>query len=187
MSVITKSYTLKVASAEDAGTFIGTAVPYNVADSIDDVMRAGCFRKSIVDAEGLFPCLWTHDPLSVLGTVKVESDNSHNLAVSGALLLDAVPKAREIHELMKARAIRGLSIGFVPLRAVPRPNGGREVVEARLLEVSLCAAPAYVGAQVTEVRSLTAPDEDEARLVLKALTFDASKWKFQMRVGAPRR
>lgn len=148
-------------------------MPYGVPDERGEVIREGCFRKSIKDSGGTFPCLWTHDPLSVLGTIKVESD-TRTLAVTGALLLDVVPKAKEVHGLLKARAVRGLSVGFLPLRVEPRKDGGVDYVEGRLVEVSLCATPAYVGAQVSEVRSLQ-PSQDELTLVLKAITFDAAK------------
>lgn len=57
----------------------------------------------------------------------------------------------------------------MPLRELPRPNGGREVA-ARSLNLP---APAYVGAKVTEVKALDALvaelNRDELLTLRKAL------------------
>lgn len=156
MAIVHKGFTLKLMSAEasaDRGTFAGTALVYGEKDAGGDVIREGCFSKSISDAHGRFPCLWTHDPREVLGTITVEAD-ARSLSVSGSLLTDVIPKAREVYGLLKAKALKGLSVGFSVLRAAPIENGGVEYIEGRLLEVSLCAIPAYQSAQVNEVRAI---------------------------------
>ena len=157
MTVVQKSYSLKLSSTDavsDKGTFSGTALIYGEADSVGDRIREGCFAKSISDASGRFPCLWNHSAAEVLGTITVEADQ-RSLAVKGHLLTAEIPKAREIHALLKARAIKGLSVGFLPIRAAPVEGAGTEFIEGRLLEISLCALPAYASAAVHEVRSLT--------------------------------
>jgi HK97 family phage prohead protease len=207
-TVVQKAYTLKLAAADidtsNRGTFTGTALVYGEKDSFGDSIRENAFSKSISDAGGRFPLLWTHDAREVLGTINVDGDG-RTLAVTGSMLTDVVPKAREIHGLLKARAIKGLSVGFLPLRAAPIDGGGTEFVEGRLLEISLCAVPAYQSAMVNEVRSLEQlvqsldarhdreallavrrsidailgdPPPDRTRELVSAFgTFDARRWK----------
>ena len=155
MNIVQKSFALKLASESPGsdGHFSGVALVYGERDSLGDTIRPGCFEKSIRDNAGSFPCLWSHSTTDVLGSVSVESD-TRSLQVRGHLLIDDVPKAREAHALLKARSIRGLSVGFVVLRAAPREDGGTDFTEGRLLEVSLTAVPAYESARVTQVRDL---------------------------------
>ena len=50
----------------------------------------------------------------------------------------------------------GMSVGFVPVQHRRGRDGVREIVEARLLEVSLVPIPAYEGARVLAVREAAA-------------------------------
>lgn len=156
--MLTKTFALKLAAIDDAGSkasFKGVAAPYSTPDEAGDVLRPGLFAKSIRDAEGTFPCLWGHRMDEPLGSITIESSDTKSLNVSGLLLVDDVAKAREVHALMKAKAIRGLSVGFIPLRYQPHGDGF-EHIEARLCEISLCSVPSFRGAKVTEVKSLDA-------------------------------
>jgi HK97 family phage prohead protease len=157
MSVVRKGFPFKLASAEsiaDRGQFSGCALIYGEPDSLGDSIRKGCFARSIADAHGKFPCLWSHNPSEVLGTVTVEAD-THQLSVTGVLLTDLIQRAREVHGLLKAKAVKGLSVGFAPVRVVPaEQSSGVEFIEGRLLEVSLTAVPAYASAEVHEVRAI---------------------------------
>jgi HK97 family phage portal protein/HK97 family phage prohead protease len=64
------------------------------------------------------------------------------------------PKSDEVRSLVKAKVIRAVSIGFMPLEMEPldpkEPWGGQRVLSADLLEVSFVAVPADTGAVVTQ-------------------------------------
>ncbi len=202
--IVQKSYSLKLAAmGPQEGHFSGVALVYGDKDAFGDTIRPGAFTKSITEAGAKFPLLWVHDSREVLGGIRVESDG-RSLNVTGGLLLDAIPKAKEVHALLKAGAIRGLSVGFLPLRATPN-EGGTEFIEGRLLEISLCPTPAFSSAMVNEVKSITdlaaaldprrdraalkalrdsisamlgqEPEEDRSELLDAFQGFDVSKWR----------
>ena len=164
-AIVQKSYALKLASVDQApGEFLGTALVYNERDSLGDSIR---------DSGGSLPCLWSHDPREVLGTIHVEAD-ARSLSVRGTLLVDDVPRAKEVYALLRAKSVKGLSVGFLPIRAVQRQDGsGTEFVEGRLIEISLTSVPAYQSATITEVRNLEhlarSLDAGHHREALKAL------------------
>jgi hypothetical protein len=207
--IIQKSYGLKLAALDpqgQAGRFTGTAVVYGDRDSYGDKIRQGAFSKSIADAGGKLPLLWVHQASEVLGSIRIEQD-AKSLNVSGALLTDDIPRAREVHALLKAGAVKGLSVGFMTIRAAPLEDGGTEFIEGRLLEISLCPTPAFASAQVNQVKAIgdlaAALDPTRDRDALMSLrdsinmmldgshgqpdhgaalaaalaTFDASKWR----------
>jgi uncharacterized protein len=175
----------------------GVAAPYNEKDLGGDILRPGLFAKSLAESGDKLPLLWSHDVRAVLGVVTA-STNDRALTVDGELLTEHVEKSREVYQLLKVGAIRGLSVGFLPQRKAPLSGGGTEYLEARLCEVSLCSIPSYAQAQVVEVRHLAGLDRDgllalksaiDARLVpetpapdpvkelLEALqTFDTGRW-----------
>ena len=61
--------------------------------------------------------------------------------------------ADETCALAKAGVLRGVSIGFNPIRSSPIRGGGVQYIEWELLEISLVSVPANAGAVVVE-RSL---------------------------------
>ena len=60
-------------------------------------------------------------------------EDAHGLFVEGQLLVDDVARAKEARALMKARAVNGLSIGFVT-----REDSYDKVTGVRTLRKSTC-------------------------------------------------
>jgi HK97 family phage prohead protease len=60
-------------------------------------------------------------------------------------------KAKQTYALAKAKAIRGMSIGYDTVRSVMK-DGVRQLTELKLYEVSLTAWPANELALVTSVK-----------------------------------
>jgi HK97 family phage prohead protease len=151
----TADFSLKVKGLQDSGQFTGYASTYNGVDFMGDTICVGAFRQSIA-SQGAFgyPLLWNHDSGSPIGIARV-SDSQAGLVVAGELVLaDSV--AQRAYALIKASAVRGLSIGFQDVKSEPQGNGGRLLKEIKLFEVSLCAIPADPRALVTSVKSATA-------------------------------
>lgn len=74
--------------------------------------------------------LFQHDPAEPIGTWKVIREDGRGLYVEG-VLSEGVSRAREVRELLKARAVDGLSIGFQTVRAKSDPKTGiRQILEA---------------------------------------------------------
>lgn len=102
--------------------------------------------------------LWSHDPAGIVGTWDAIEEDDHGLKVRGRLVLDATG-GRDAHALLKANALDGLSIGFRTVKAQRLPQGGRQVLEVELVEVSLVGRPSQHGARLLTVKSaaLAAP------------------------------
>ena len=97
--------------------------------------------------------LFQHDPAEPIGTWRVVREDGRGLYVEG-MLSDGVSRAREVRELIKARAVDGLSIGFQTVRAKSDPKTGiRQILEADLWEISVVTFPMLPGARISDVKS----------------------------------
>lgn len=144
-----REFRLRAAEVNEEGTFAGYASTFGNVDSYGDVIAPGAFRKTLAD-QPIRPLLWCHEPREVIGTAELTED-SKGLRLRGKLELD-VTRAREVHSLMRAGAVRGLSIGFFPRQSEARGEG-RVIREIELVEVSLTPFPANPRAKVENVRS----------------------------------
>ncbi len=147
------SFALEMKALEADGRFAGYASVFDNTDSQQDVMRPGAFRKSLKARKYPVQLLWQHQWDSPIGVITEIFEDQHGLYVEGRLLLE-VARAKEAHALLKAGAMRGLSIGYTVTRARRNADtGSRELMEVELWEVSLVTRPANDAAQVTVVKS----------------------------------
>ena len=147
------AFALELKSISADGRFAGYASVFDNTDSQRDVMRRGAFAKSLKARSYPVQLLWQHQWESPIGVIDTIFEDQHGLYVEGKLLLE-VARAKEAHALLKAGAMRGLSIGYSVKRA--RRNidtGARELLEVELWEVSVVTHPANAAAQVTVVKS----------------------------------
>jgi HK97 family phage prohead protease len=100
---------LKIKSLDPSGSFQGVAACYNSVDLGGDRIEPGAFTRTIA-ASTVFPLLWQHQSDNPIGTVTV-TDSPSGLLVSGQLLMD-LDEAKRAYTLIKAKVIKGLSIGF---------------------------------------------------------------------------
>jgi len=147
----TVAWDLKEADSE-AGTFEGYASIFGNVDLGGDVIQKGAFRKSVKAQKGKVPLFWRHD--QPIGTATVEEDEK-GLHTLGFPLVNDVQLAREGMALVKAGAVRAMSIGYVATDA-PRDGktGIRTIKTADLLEVSLVPFGMNQLATVTAVKAL---------------------------------
>ena len=151
---------LEIKAVDDAGTFEGYGSVFGTVDSYRDVVLPGAFEKSLEEhrERGSMPALlWQHDAREPIGTYTEMHEDKRGLFVKGQLLIgQSVPNADKAHALLRAGAVKGLSIGFNV------PKGGEEFDEERnvweikevdLWETSIVTFPANRDAQVTEVRA----------------------------------
>jgi len=156
------AYALEIKSIDAEGRFAGYASVFDVTDSQRDIMRVGAFRTSLKLRQYPVQLLWQHQWENPIGIISDIFEDAHGLYVEGRLLLE-VAQAREAHVLLKAGAIRGMSIGYTVKRAWrDADSGARELLEVELWEVSLVTMPANEAAQVTVVKS----DSDYAGMVV---------------------
>lgn len=137
----------------EAGVFSGYASLFGEVDLGKDRVERGAFLRSLArrGASGV-RMLFQHDPAEPIGTWRVIREDGRGLYVEGALS-EGVARAREVHQLMKARALDGLSIGFQTVRAKSEPKTGiRHILEADLWEISVVTFPMLPGARIGEVK-----------------------------------
>jgi HK97 family phage prohead protease len=98
--------------------------------------------------------LWQHRSGEPIGPYLAMEEQPIGLHVKGQLLVDDVQRAKEARALMKAKAVNGLSIGFVTREdSYDRVTGIRTLKKVDLWEVSVVTFPANPAAQISSVKS----------------------------------
>jgi hypothetical protein len=108
--------------------------------------------------------LFSHDLSQPLGVARL-SDSKDGLLTDGQLVMED-PNVRRVHAHMKLGGLKGLSIGFRPVKGKTdyRDDGARVLKEIHLHEISVVAVAAAPRAQITAVKSL-----GDIRYMLKSL------------------
>ena len=164
-------YPLEIREVRDDGTFTGYGSVFGNVDAYGDSVQPGAFAKSLKNKTPAL--LWQHDSSQPIGVWEDIKEDEHGLLMRGRLLVGKVARATEARELLKAGAISGLSIGYVPVEwdYVKTPKDGDEKAQSRvrrlkeidLWEVSLVTFPANDAARVTGVKNLaTIQDVEES-------------------------
>ncbi|SFB82423.1 HK97 family phage prohead protease [Tropicimonas isoalkanivorans] len=135
--------------AEDDGTVSGLAWPFGSPDRVGDWIEPGAFKSASLP----LPMLFGHDQNDPVGAWDSAEEKADGLHISGKLLVEDLPRAREIRALVRSGAVRGLSIGFTTKGAEKRKGGGRTIKALELMEVSLVTLPMHPGARVTSAKS----------------------------------
>lgn len=183
-SLSRKSYSMEIKAIDDQGHFSGYGSVFDVKDDWDDIIVKGAFEKSL--AAKMPVMLWQHDSAEPIGVYESIKEDDIGLWLEGRLILD-VEKGREAYILLKNRAIKGLSIGFVPLAwewETRDDTRVRILKEVDLWEVSLVTFPANPKATVDEVKTVRGLENflrdagmsrSEARAALAAVKADSQR------------
>ncbi|MBN7759988.1 HK97 family phage prohead protease [Nitratireductor aquibiodomus] len=144
---------LDVKEVASDGTFSGYASVFGVLDSYKEIVQPGAFTKSLQRYPAhKVKLLWQHDRTEPCGVWLSFEEDAHGLKATGRILLETT-RGREVHALMKAGAVDGLSIGFRTIRdSMDRAKGARLLHEVELREVSIVSFPANEEATVTTVK-----------------------------------
>lgn len=143
-----KALSFEFKSVDDAGVFEGYAAVTGNIDSDGDKIVAGAFEKTIKESSGAVPILFSHDVKEPIGIGLSMKEDSNGLLIKGQLDMN-VQRAREVHSLMRLRALKGLSIGYnVPKGGLEYRDGIRDLKQVNVLEYSPCVFPANPMAQV---------------------------------------
>ena len=155
---------------EDDGTFEGYGSVFGTVDSYKEVVAAGAFKASLkghAKAGTLPAMLWQHRPAEPIGVYTAMREDAKGLWVEGKFVLESA-KGQEAHALLKAGAINGLSIGFVPKKSeFDEDEGIRTLTEIDLWEVSLVTFPANGDALVAGVKAEDIESLKDAEHILR--------------------
>lgn len=150
----TKDFAFKAEDVSEAGTFEGYGSIFGNLDSYGEIVEAGAFEKSLARhaKEKTTPLmLWQHDPYAPIGVWDELAEDKKGLYCKGHLLA-GVQRSDEALIILKAGAIRGLSIGYREIKVEPEGNN-RRLIELDLYEISPVSFPANRRASVTGVKS----------------------------------
>ncbi|HWR36379.1 MAG TPA: HK97 family phage prohead protease [Clostridia bacterium] len=151
MSRSTKDFKFYMKAVDDRGTFEGVAAVYGNVDLGGDVIESGAFTRTIKNNGGEVPILWQHDSHEPIGMGRLE-DSKEGLLIHGDLVMES-DVAKKAHGLMKAKVLKGLSIGYDTIVSeYDKANDIRKLKELKLWEVSLVTFPMNPKAQVTGVK-----------------------------------
>lgn len=157
MNTKTLDFPFEIKAINDDGTFSGYGSVFGVVDSYDEVVAQGAFSESLSAQKqsGKMPALlWQHRSGEPIGVYTDMQEDNIGLKVEGKLALKT-SRGAEAYELMKMKAISGLSIGFVPREdSFDRVTGIRTLKKVDLWEVSLVTFPANDAARVQSVKSI---------------------------------
>jgi uncharacterized protein len=140
---------LEIKEISTEGSFEGVLSPYGNVDATGDVVEAGAFTKTLKDRGNKIPLLWQHQASLPIGELILE-ERPDGLWCKGQLLM-ADTVAQRAYLFIKARIVKGLSIGFETIRDAVE-SGVRKLKEIRLYEGSIVTFPANEGALIMSVK-----------------------------------
>jgi HK97 family phage major capsid protein/HK97 family phage prohead protease len=143
-------------TVSEEGQIEGLAAVFGTMDRGGDVLHKGAFAG----AKFPMPMLASHDPADVVGVWESGLETGEGLQVKGRLIL-SVQRAREVRDLILAKAIEGLSIGYRTLKKAARSNGVRDLLSVELMEISVVAVPMHPGARITSAKGAGHETQEE--------------------------
>ncbi|MDD2324576.1 MAG: HK97 family phage prohead protease [Alphaproteobacteria bacterium] len=156
MTIQHLSRPLAVKSLAADGTFVGYASVFDEVDSQNEVVIYGAFSKTLElwQRKNAAPAmLWMHDPSVPIGLWLALAEDRKGLIVHGKLAL-STQKGREAYELLKMKAVSGLSIGYrIVTSRIDTKRKVRILTEVDLFEISLVTFPANDAARISEVKA----------------------------------
>lgn len=157
MATKIRDFAFELKSLQSDGVFEGYGSVFGVKDSYDEIVAAGAFAESLAThkSQGTLPALlWQHRSGEPVGVYTGMHEDNIGLKVSGQLALKTV-RGSEAYELLKMKAISGLSIGFATREdSYDRVTGIRTLKKVDLYEVSLVTFPANDTARVQGVKNI---------------------------------
>ena len=145
------------ADGEPTRQITGLAVPWNVKATLSGG-ESVIFLEGSLPEDGPMPKLLEyHDDTRIIGRVTERLSTS-----DGLLFVAKLSKTRAADDalaLLADNALDSVSVGAVPTKFKRLADGTLEVSEARFVELSLVAQPAYESAQVYSVAA-SSPDEE---------------------------
>lgn len=177
-----KQFAFKANSLSETGTFTGYGSVFGTLDSYREIVAPGAFTESLkaIKASGdPLPMLWQHQASNPIGSFTSLAEDERGLAVEGQLLM-AIPKAQEAFALMKARIVKGLSIGYyVNADSFNEKDRIRTLTAVELVEVSAVTFAANPDAMIEEVKTRLAYGERvtvrDLELLLREAGFSKSQ------------
>jgi len=135
---------------EESRTFEGYASVFNGVDSYGDTVLKGAYDETLKNRERPIRLRWNHFG-PVIGKFTEMRIDDAGLWVKGELT-PGHSVAEDAYASMKHGAVDGLSIGYIVQEADVNDNGGLDLKEIELIEISIVEEPADLGAKISAVK-----------------------------------
>ena len=144
--------------AEESGYFKGYASTFGGdPDSYGYIVLQGAFLESIANGgrnKSGVAMLWQHNASYPIGAWQALSENNAGLKVEGQLAIQTT-LGKDVYELTKLGAIKGLSIGYDAIESEPgKGKIKRQLKKVDLWEISLVTFPANRRATISQVKNM---------------------------------
>lgn len=143
-------FKMEIKGLTEDGTFEGILSPYGSIDQGGDLIEPGAYTKTLKDQGIIRPMLWQHKTDEPIGTLTL-TDKPDGLWCKGQILLE-LPTGKVAYTLIKAKAIKGLSIGYETVKST-MIKGVRHLKELKLYEGSIVTFPMATDAMITAVKA----------------------------------
>lgn len=141
---------LIIKSSKPSNTVIsGYASVFGVVDSQNDVIVKGAFASA---ERKYVKLLWQHDSNQPIGVITFIEEDEYGLKFE-AEINNKIEVGREASELIKQKAICGLSIGFSINSSSYNEDGIRVIEDLSLAEISVVTFPANTHAEISCIKS----------------------------------
>lgn len=152
-----KDFNFEIKAVQEDGFFSGYASVFGNMDSYGDIVEKGAFAETLSNWQAknkLPPVLWNHKTDEPIGVYTLMREDDRGLYVEGKLLVAEVQRAKEIHALMKAGAVDGMSIGYSTLDyRMDTENDIRYLTRVKLWENSIVTFPANDLSRIDAVKA----------------------------------
>jgi uncharacterized protein len=145
-----KSIRFEIKEITAEGTFEGLLSPYGNVDEGKDIVEAGAYTKTLKEKGFTRPMLWQHKTDCPIGELALE-DRKEGLWCKGKLLME-LPEAQKAYVCIKAKVVKGLSIGYDSIKDSIE-NGVRHLKEIQLWEGSIVTFPMNENALIASVKA----------------------------------
>ena len=144
-------------SLKKEGEFEGYASTFGNVDQGGDIVMAGAFDQTLSERPAnKIKMLMYHDTRRPVGVWDQAYTDSKGLYVRGSLLLKTT-EGRDAHELIKAGALDGLSIGYHAVEdKYDNQTGTRTIIRADLREISHVTFPMNEQTLIMGIKSFKA-------------------------------
>lgn len=176
MSNLRKACAVSQIKADDAGTIMGYASTFGTLDLGGDIVVKGAYAETL-QRRGVrgIKMLWDHNPSEPVGMWEDMGEDEIGLRVKGRLLLD-LQRGREIHAMVKAGIVDGLSIGYRVEHASRDPsNGARMLEKVDLREISLVTFPMNETSLISSVKGELPTEREFERWLTQDAGFSRSQ------------
>ena len=161
------------------GFFSGYASKFGGVDSYGDTVMKGAYLNTLEMRKRPVQMRFNHFS-GVIGKWLSIRENDEGLWVEGELT-PGHSLAEDVYASMKHGSISGLSIGYRPIKAFPNENGGMDLHEIELVEISVVESPADLAAEIGDIKSTF--DEVKSEKELEAFLRDVGGFSHTIAKG----